>query len=344
MPGTLISDTQATVERSALAAMLTARRFDITLPPPKAEPVFLLDGVAWATRGNLSTIIALQKAGKSAFCGAMTAAVIGGEGDCLGLVSGNPCDLAHIVMDTEQAPFDHWTVTATALKRVQANVQPSWLHSYSIVDVDLRDRFALLEYALDEARSAHSGIHSVILDGAADFISSPNDEQEAFGAVARLHKLAVDFDTHIACVVHINPGSEGLKSRGHLGSQLERKAETTIVLERVNGITAVYTKSARHAPIDKERGHRFRWCDEVGMQVSCETMREEKARETSVVDADTVESIFAEKPSLRYGELKEAVKLDRGVKDRAAEGIIKRLRESGLIRHGAMKGFYVQSS
>ena len=111
----------------------------------------------------------------------------------------------------------------------------------------------------------------MLLDGAADFIPNPNDPDEAFAFVDELHQLAIRYDTAIICVIHENPSSETGKTRGHFGSQLERKAETNLRLSKDgDGVTTVFAEKARHAHIPKERGTRFVWSDEEKMHVTTE--------------------------------------------------------------------------
>lgn len=169
------------------------------------------------------------------------------------------------------------------------------------------------------------GIHSALLDGIADFVADPNDSGEAFAAVERLHRLAVTYDTSLVCVLHFNPGSLFDKTRGHLGSQLERKAETNLALEKTDGVTVVYTKLARHAHIEKDAGARFQWDAAAGRHLSCATARAEKAEAEDFHLSAIAEEIFTNKTALRYSELKQAVMRVKHVKKGAAENTIKKL-------------------
>jgi len=304
--------------------VLDARRFDLANPPPPARAIYCVGTATIATPGNLCVIAAQPKAGKSALVGAFIAAATGMAGDTLGIASGNPDGCALIHFDTEQSPADHHAIVATALRRVRLD-QPSWLRSYRLADVATMKRFQLLQHELDRARRDHGGIHSVLLDGIADFVADPNDAEEAFAAVDRLHRLAVQFDTTIVCVLHFNPGSDFNKTRGHLGSQLERKAETNLALEKAEGVTVVYTKLARHAHIEKDAGARFQWDEQSGMHVSCGTLMAEKAEADDFHLQAIADEIFTSKAAMRYSELKQEVMRIRHVKEGAAEKTIKKL-------------------
>jgi hypothetical protein len=323
----LISEKEKAQNEQAerFTAILAARRFDLAAPPPPARSIYRLGNATIATPGNLFVIAAQAKAGKSALVGALIASATGAHGDTLGMVSGNADGRGLVHFDTEQSPADHHGIVATALRRVRIDIQPPWLRSYRIADVPMKERFGLLEYELGCAGQDHGGIHSALLDGVADLVADPNDSAEAFATVERLHRLAVAHDTSIVCVLHFNPGSDFNKTRGHLGSQLERKAETNLALEKADGATVVYTKLARHAHIEKDAGVRFQWDAEAGMHLSCGTMQNEKA------DADTfhlqaiADEIFSDKAALRYSDLKREVMRIRHVKEGAAEKTIKKL-------------------
>jgi hypothetical protein len=108
----------------------------------------------------------------------------------------------------------------------------------------------------------------VLVDGVADLVVDVNDAGESNTYTAHLHQTAIEHDCAVVCVIHTNPSSE--KTRGHLGSQLERKSETNLRLEKSGEITVVFSDKNRRAPIQKENGPRFVWSDEAGMHVSTE--------------------------------------------------------------------------
>jgi hypothetical protein len=261
----------------ALAAMLDARRFDIDNPPPQAVTVFKLGDSTIATRGNVIGVQGKAKTAKTALLGAMIASTMEPDGDCLGIISQNPSSFAVIHFDTEQSPFDHHAIIKRALRRAGKDRPPEWLRSYCITDVPLLSRRASMALELERGKEAHGGIHSAIIDGVGDLCADLNDPAEAFELIDYLHQLAIRFDTIIVCVLHENPGSDNGKMRGHLGSQLERKAETNLRLEKnADGVTVVYSDRARHAHIPKEKGTCFKWCDEAQMHVSTSTARDAK--------------------------------------------------------------------
>jgi hypothetical protein len=70
-------------------------------------------------------------------------------------------------------------------------------------------------------------------------------------------------------VIHFNPGTE--KVRGHLGSQMERKAETNLTLEKSSDeVTRIYSLKNRRAGIPKWGGPCFKYDPERQMHVTCD--------------------------------------------------------------------------
>lgn len=177
---------EASTEASIFAATLACRRFDIASPPPAPVPVYTLAGAIIATPGNIVGLQAQAKAGKSAFIGAMLGAAMGGDGDCLGIAASNPRGLALVHFDTEQSPADHHAGVLRAFHRAGLQSPPPWLRSYRLADVGIDERRALVTFELESARKTHGAIHSMLLDGVADFCHDPNDPEEAFCAHRRV--------------------------------------------------------------------------------------------------------------------------------------------------------------
>jgi hypothetical protein len=194
-----------------------------------------------------------------------------------------------------------------------------------------------------ESKRAHVAVHSVLLDGVADYIKDPNDPEEAFAAVERLHRLAVQYLTTILCVIHVNPGSDNGKTRGHLGSQLARKAESNIELSKdADEITTVYTSSSRHAFISKQDGPRFRWDSLAKMHVSCAPDREQRSNAKKGEMACLVNEIFNipdYNRGLSWAQVHERIETLEGLKRAGARRRFEHIVEAKLLhKNGA--GFY----
>lgn len=251
--------------------ILAKRRFDPQHPPPEPVPVWKLGEAIIATPGNLMAVQAKAKAGKTALIGAMIACTLSPDerGDTFGITAANHKGQALLHFDTEQSPWDHHQGLMRALKRATRSAAPPWLCSYCITDLPLRVRLEILRQELHRASQTFGGVLGVILDGIADYLKDPNDPEESFSLIDELHQLAIRFNTVVVCVLHENPGAEAGKTRGHLGSQLERKAETNLRLEKdAEGITVIFSERARNTHIPKDKGQCFAWNDEHKMHLT----------------------------------------------------------------------------
>lgn len=316
---------------SLLREILAARRFDANNPPEPAKAIYEINRQPICTPGNLTAISSHIKSGKSAWIGALAVATLGRDGDTLGVDSDNPGEHAVIHFDSEQSPADHHTILKIALSRVGLKDAPPWIRSYHLLGLPLTDRWALLEYELKEAQKEHGAIHSALLDGYADYVKDPNDPDESFAAVERFHQLAARYSTTFTGIIHFNPGP-AMKTRGHLGSQLARKAESNIELCKEDEITTVYTSSSRHAFISKEDGPRFRWDRSAGMHVSCATGKVEKASKDDFRLRCIAEDIFSENTAFRYGECTALIMRIAHVKERQAKEIHHDMAKALIIR------------
>ena len=325
----------------APADMLAARRFNAATPPPKPRPIYTLAGSTVATQGNIQAITGQAKSGKSALLSGFMASTMTPTGDTLGVSSSNPDGAAVIHFDTEQSRYDHHRAILQALGRAGRQAPPDWLYSYSLADVTIDGRLILLRHQLDAARKAHGAIHSAIIDGIGDLCYDPNDSKEAFALVAELHKLAIDFDTTILCVLHENPGSETGKTRGHLGSQLERKAESNLRMTKdADGITAVFTANSRHASISKEQGPRFAWNDEEAMHVSVQTTAATKTDAKRERLEELARQIFASVPDavgLTWTQVHEQIEQLEGIVRATARKRFDAIRNLKIIRESGGK-------
>jgi hypothetical protein len=319
----------------ALPDLLTSRRFDFNSKPDKPKPLFSLAEGCICTPGNLLNIQAPAKAGKSAAVTGLLAAAMadrGGKHDTLGFSAQYFGGKAIIHLDTEQSRFDHDQLVRRALKRAGVQEPPPWLMSYTLADLNIGERHQALENAIALAEEDHGGIFAIIIDGVADLCSSPNDDREAFALVAKLHGIALKHKCAVITIIHENPGSEMGKSRGHLGSELDRKVETTLRLAKDgDGVTSMWVKFGRHCDMPKGSAWCFKWCSDLEMHISvgtANTMKDEEKQELFVEEARIA---FSGMTSLKYSELVVAIQKALPLKERAAKGRVKKWEEAGVV-------------
>lgn len=298
-------------ESSGLIERLAARMYSPQVKPDEPTPRFWVANTLICTPGNLTTISAQAKAGKSAAIGAMIASTFADaklDTDCLGFVSKNPDGFAVVHIDTEQCLFDHWEGIQRAIRRSKVKAAPAWLRSHCLTGFPAADVRAAIPILIKQAAKQCGGVHSVFIDGIADAVPDVNDPSETSSLITELHKLAIEFDCPILNIVHLNPGSD-FKTRGHLGSQLERKSETNLKLKQDKaGVSVIFADKNRRAPIPEKSGPCFAWSNESGMHVSVqnpsETKAEAKSDAKSAAMRQEAETVFADgKDSFRHTDL-----------------------------------------
>ena len=328
---------------NSLREKLEARRFNFEVEPEKPVPVISLGGHPISTAGNITNIQAKAKAGKTAgFSGIIGAACCqDGQGrDCLGFMSENPDGKAIIHFDTEQSRFDADALIRRSLYRADVETAPPWLLSFSLADVDKLDRRKALPLVMEDAAQEFGGIHFVLIDGVADLCSALNDDVGAFELVREIHELAIRYQCPIITTLHENPGSENGKTRGHLGSELERKAGTNLrFVKGGDAITTMYSELSRSCDIPKDEGLCFRWSEESQMHLSCGIASDMNERAARAKARREAEKSVNGAEALTYTDLVEKIQRALGLKPRAAKGRIGAWRKLDVL-HQNEDGLY----
>lgn len=259
-------------EEDALLEKLAKIEFWPGDEPEDERCLYKLAGRAIAHVGNHIAIVAPVKSGKSAFVGAKLAAACckSHTVDLLGFEPTNFEERAVIHIDTEQSRNDHHRLLTRSLRRAGVDSVPDYLLSFCMTGWEPVDIIRAIEFLAVKASQAFGGVHSIIIDGVADLVLTPNDEEEANKLERWIRNIAIKHQCCVANVIHMNPGGrgDGGKSRGHLGSQLERKAETVLFLDKESEVTMVYSTRTRRAPITKQEAPCFAWSEKDMAHVS----------------------------------------------------------------------------
>ena len=160
----------------------------------------------------------------------------------------------------------------------------------------------------------------VVIDGIADLQRNTNDLEESDALVTELMALSTLAETHILCVLHTNPGSD--KARGHLGSSLQRKAETVIFVHRVGDCSVVEPQFCRNEPFE-----RFAFTiSEEGIPELCDLPRAVENRNPVVALLGDLYGGSIERATL-VSKLVESM----GITEKNAQMKIKRLVDKGEL-------------
>lgn len=322
-----------------LLSQVEATRFDPKNPPPVEPWVFKLVGVEIAHLRNIITIAAAIKSGKSSVFSAMIASMMGVAGrDYLGLEGSNPDGKAVLHYDTEQSPGDHFNLMMRSLRRAGINSPPTWFSSYSLILLSPSERRAAI-CAMARKAAATGGLHALFIDGVADLVFDVNGIEEACGLVTELHQLATETGCVIVTALHHNPGGE--KTRGHLGSQIERKSESVLVLRKDGETTSICCKPARRQEVSDEQAPRFVWDEATGMHLLTQSKSNTATDRKRMELSSLADEVFGDRPHLKWSELQSAIIASRDCAKNTAANKVNAMLELGVLRR-AESGLYAK--
>jgi hypothetical protein len=338
-----IGEAEPAAERkAALRSRLVERLFNIHAKPDAPAPRYFIGQTPICTAGNLTTISAPPKTAKTSLVCAMVASTMTNDpehADCLGVRSSNPEGHAVVHLDTEQCPADHYSIVERATRRARLTEPPPSLLSYCITGFTIPEARQCIPIVLEDAAATFGGIHSLMLDGVADLVPDVNDAEESNFFVNELHSLAIRYAAPIIGIIHLNPGTE--KTRGHLGSQLERKAETNLRLERDGDAIILWGEKNRRAPILKANGPRFVWSGELMMHVSVQNAGDAKAESEHGLLLLEAEAVFtrAGKQSLHWGDFNALLARECNLTSSGARKRMEKMVRARVITRDVLK-FY----
>ncbi len=319
--------------------LLNSKKFDLSSPPPQDKTIFTFGATEVANPGNMGALSGAEGLGKTALItGGMAAALSPGE--FLGWKSPNQ-NGAVIHIDTEQSRADfHNSIGSRVHKRAGLTEQSPRFFSYCLTGLDPPEILKALELALEEGLKACGSIHSIWVDGVGDLVFSPNDEPETFELVRKMHELAIRYETFFWLVIHVNPGSD--KTRGHLGSQIQRKAQTCLRLKADGEGTSIFTTKTRRAPIHERNAVRMAWCDYSKMFISAPSKLEQKQAKKDIECIDMILELAAGDHHITwsYPELITSYCDHTAKSESTAKRFLQKAKGSASISHNPHTGKY----
>ena len=250
-------------KESKLWDFLQKREFNEMEPPEAHPPILNLGdaGVIW--KGNIHTLVAPSKSGKTHAMASMIRALVTGE-----RALGWNCEKLKgrvVYLDFEQDAEDFYNVLAK-----HAGVTSYDVSAYRLAGLSALEAQQAVEMILEKIPD----VDVIIMDGYADLTNDTNCSEESNGLVARWMSLVSEYDFALLGALHLNPNSDS-KSRGHLGSQLERKSKTVLKIDvDAEGVRETYTQFARKQPVFKGKGVFWQWIDDGFVEVEDKATRE----------------------------------------------------------------------
>lgn len=324
---TLYSDTMT---------MLKSCEIDFNNPPAKAQEIISAGDVPLGTQGNILCITGGEGTGKSNYVAALVAGSIRPENsqvDTLGInVYPNAQNKAVLLYDTEQSEVQLFKNVSNLLKRAKRSEKPDEFKAFCLTGMSRKERLQAIVQSMDKFHYQYGGIQLVVIDGIADLVHSANDEVESLRIVDELYRLAGIYQTCIICVLHYVPN--GLKLRGHLGSELQRKAAAILSIELDGDATISVVKALKvreGSPLDVPL-MLFSWDKEAGMHLyRGEKPREEKEKRKEKELVSVAREVFDQQTYITYIDLCEQIQQIMDVKERTAKSYIRFMREKEII-------------
>ena len=307
----------------------------VTIPPK----ILFVGDCTIATFGNFSASTGKAKSKKTFNISAMVAAAVTNT-TVLNYRACLPEGKRKILyFDTEQSKYHCHNVLERIYKLSGLSVKKDdpRLLFWGLREYTPKLRIALIDYALRK----HQEVGLVIIDGLRDLMYDINNGKEATDVMTVLMAWTSVYDLHIHTVLHLNKNDNN--PRGHIGTELENKAETVLIISKNlqnNSISEVRPMHMR----DKEFSTFAFHIDDNKLPVLDNgiSVTVVKRREKSLVSLDNevhqeiLSKAFKKNSPTRYSDLVEMVSLayeDAGYK-RGTNGIkdlLKLLSGKGII-------------
>lgn len=194
-----------------------------------APPVILRVGDSIVgTLGNFSASTGKAKSKKTFnICAIVAAAMTGGT--VLNYSASLPPEKCGILyVDTEQSKFHCKRVLSRILRLagLSADVHPAGLEFLCLRGFATKDRLKKIEEAIYDL----DGLGLVVIDGIRDLAHDINSPGESTDLITKLMQWTDERKIHIHTVLHLNKGDDN--TRGHLGTELNNKAETVLQITK----------------------------------------------------------------------------------------------------------------
>jgi len=278
-----------------------------------SPPVILrIDDSIIGTLGNFSASTGKAKSKKTFnVCAIVTAALT--NSTILNYSVSLPLNKRKILyVDTEQSPFHCLRLMNRILRlsNLPVDAHPEQLIFLGLRRYATKDRLKKIEEAIYE----NEGLGLVVIDGIRDLAHDINSPGESTDLITKLMQWTDERQIHIHVVLHLNKGDDN--TRGHLGTELNNKAETVLQVtkdEFDKDISSVVSMFIRDKDFDP---FAFR-INENGLPEGIEGYQPQESGKKKAFDyqeiaeekhREALEAIFPAGEALSYGNLIERLR------------------------------------
>ena len=322
---------------------------DEEIPPPQIAWGIrnILDNIVaiLGTLGNFSLITGKAKAGKSFFINIAIACALTNEYVLNRFIGGLPANQNQVLyFDSEQSKYH----VQIALKRICTQLgirKPPNLFTYHLRSLTPSQRLKLIE----EEIYSNDKIGIVVIDGIKDLITSINDEAEATMIASWLLRITEQRNIHIITVLHQNKGDNN--SRGHIGTELNNKAETVLSISKEESNPDVRTMNAEMCRNREPEPFSFE-IDPDGLPIEAVGFTPIDSRKEKGVDIHKIEDYklykllmecFSKETEINYSELVRKIKtafsnqMSGSIGDNKAKDIISKCKDNNWLNQSEKK-------
>ena len=297
---------------------------DLSQPIPEPDPTLKIQDVLVCSKGNISAVVGQPKARKTF----LVSAVVGGFFKPDGYLGFNTAleNGKVLWIDTEQSRYHAQNV----IKRVHKiagfplNERIPHFRAFATREFEPNARMELIRREVAEFSP-----DLVIIDGISELLLNTNCLEESGKVIAELMRLSTQCNNHIVVVLHANFGS--VKARGHVGSELLRKAETIFLADLNNDVTTVTAQFTRNMPF-KDFAFQI---DENALPSSCPVPQKQK----KVKDNEFLE-VLEDGVEYKHSELVELAMEELELKKSGAKTKIRRAVEEDGFLEKTDEGLY----
>jgi hypothetical protein len=205
---------------------LLSRKFKQNYLPESENIIFTINGKNIGCLQSFVCFQGLPKAGKSTFITSAIASAFT-TWDIFGMKLTLPKDRRKICyVDTESSDYDYYRVLDRIRTQIIADQLPQNFDSFLFREDSPHEIQQMLEIYLLE----NPDCSVLVLDGILDLISDFNSVEQSFFLIQWLKKITKINNLLILCVLHL--GKKDQNSIGHIGSYLDRKAQSVLKIEK----------------------------------------------------------------------------------------------------------------
>lgn len=201
----------------------------------------------FGTFGNISMIKGEEKARKSWLKSLILGCVLEGNSNLYSKdIKGHDLRDKYVIdIDTEQDKYYNW-LSANRIPKMVGNPQNIKIPD-NYVSINLREhsskiRREYLKWLFLESEYRNK-LGLVSIDGYVDMLDNFNDLVECVEFTQDLMSYSTISNSHITGVLHLNPGQD--KARGHLGTILQQKCETVVIIKDTGDSSLVTCQRGR---------------------------------------------------------------------------------------------------